>query len=145
MSELMVTLCLLGFVIGGALFIFWPDILSLFKRKPKAGKVKQDSVDEIYLRHYTEEDAFLRAANWKKWDEYIKPKSFIEAKGLIDRRGHLIKEMIRDNKPSSHNCPICHGQNGRNAYYQIYSRCRCTDFKKKPEEIAHEAGQDISW
>lgn len=147
MSEVIVTIILVSFVVGGGLFIFWPDLSSLKKpRKEKKAKskIKKLNPHDIYLKHYSAEDALIETVWYLENIRFNGRKaSSSEIRSWIQERGNLIKKMIE--QPSFiHVCPICHEDNHLK-YEQVKIGCRCHQgqFQKKAQAMMKEAGHEI--
>jgi hypothetical protein len=140
MSEFIVTLVLIGFVVGGGLFIFWPDLVSTVK-KPKREKAKREkalSIESIYEKHYSKEDELIEAS--KIMERY---GDIHKAKEAIEERGSYIKRMMRDTS-KYHHCPVCGSYNSK-SYDDIHIQCECDagKFRRAAKEMFKDAGHQI--
>lgn len=142
MSEAVVTLVLLGFVVGGGFFIFWPDIAENIK-KPKKAKLlakEQETVESIYNKHYSKEDALIEASKYAKYHNI----SIQEAKKKIELRGNLIKDYLRNPNQNLHRCPMCNSVNDFR-YDDLHVSCSCNgfEFREKAKAMANEKGYSV--
>lgn len=142
MSEAVVTLVLLGFVVGGGFFIFWPDITEKIKspRKAKLLIKEQETVESIYNKHYSKEDALIEVARYSKSNNI----SLQEGKKKIELRGNLAKDYLRMPEQNAHSCPMCGNRNSIRSR-EIYITCNCNgyQFREKLQAMAKEKGYDV--
>lgn len=142
MSELIITLLLVGFVVGGGVFIFWPDLTSFIKKpaREKKKKNKLDSVNDIYRNNYSKEDEFIESATMSG----AANKTMDEMKIAIQHRADKIKNMMIDPVHNQHSCPVCDRRNGVQ-YEAVKITCECNHgkFKKAANQMMKDAGHSI--
>jgi hypothetical protein len=146
MSEIVITLILIGFVVGGGLFIFWPDLFSFFTRpkRMKAQKSKQQLVHSMFEEHFTKEDAFLEAINLHDRGHkysHVRTRTLDECKSLVEERGRQMKFFLQEPHSNPHNCPMC-GNPNRVRHDEMDISCGCGDgtFRNKSRKMAQELG-----
>jgi hypothetical protein len=142
MSELIITLLLLGFVVGGGVFIFWPDLISIVKKpaREKKKKSKLDSVNDIYRNNYSKEDEFIEANTMSG----AANKTPEQMKTAIAERAHKIKQMMVDPVHNQHSCPVC-GNYNQVRYDNIDIKCACnhSKFRRAANQMMVDAGHKI--
>jgi hypothetical protein len=142
MSELIITLLLVGFVVGGGVFIFWPDLTSFIKKpaREKKKKNKLDSVNDIYRNNYSKEDEFIESATMSG----AANKTMEQMKVAIQKRSEKIKKMMIDPVHNQHECPVCGGYN-QVKYDSISIHCQCNHgkFRKAANQMMEDAGHKI--
>lgn len=141
MGQLIVTAVLASLVVGGGVFIFWPDLSSkLPKKKEKQKKPSKEQVNarEIYRNYYTTTDELIELSNLMQ-DGMDKDS----ARDKLVERGDSIVEMLSNPNGQHHVCPVCHQDNRIQAGITSM-RCRCDggEFRKKVHSMVVDAGHN---
>lgn len=143
MSGIIVTLVLISFVIGGGLFIFWPDLASVIAKPKKEKKKKQayKSIHAIYRSHYTEEDELIEAVFYRK--KHHDMISTSDALARIQKRGEQVKALLSNSGGGTQMCSICQEMMTiKSDYYHIRISCTCDNgrFRDKIMKMLKETG-----
>lgn len=142
MSGIIVTLVLISFVIGGGLYIFWPDLRSVITKPKKEKKKKQAylNVEAVYRAHYSEEDELIEAVSYAK--RHYDAFTITEALARIQKRGDKIKIMLSNESTIQH-CNMCNESNTTSSHYgNISIRCSCDGarFKQRIMKMLKDTG-----
>lgn len=142
MKDILVTISLFLFMVLAVLFIFWPEIVNLFKKKPKTEK-KSPSL--VYRKHYPVEEELLEAKQLadSRTNLYVK-MTVQDARELIQERGLKIQQMLENPKEYRHHCPMCEKVN-RMQFNEVNIGCQCNNwaFRTKVQEMFKELGYHI--
>lgn len=152
MSEMVVAIILVSFVVAGGLFIFWPDLLSLFTKKSSGKKAKKSkkthSVQEAFDEFYSAEDELIDAdAIMKGTGRYYGSsrygsefRDFQTARAAVRSRNERAKLILTDLGKNGYNCPVCNGSIMQH-YDQIDIGCTCPNqFRSKLSKMAEKLG-----
>ena len=142
MSGIIVTLVLISFVIGGGLFIFWPDLTSVITKPKKEKKKKQahKSIHAIYRSHYTEEDELIEAVSYKK--RHYNMIDINDAIARIQKREEQVKLML-SNTGGTQMCAMCQEViTAKSEYNNIRISCTCDGgrFKQSVLKMLKDTG-----
>lgn len=138
MVEVVTTLVV--FVVGGGLFIFWPDITTAIAKPKKAKKIKsiKESIRSIYEKHYTAEDELIEGFSLAGSKASALTMQLTMQR--LKKRGEGVITLL-NKVDGDHRCPLCGHSNEYDAYYgHFVVRCTCDNgqFRQKVSSMKSE-------
>lgn len=138
---MIITGTLITFVVGGGVFIFWPDLKSKItspKQKKQMSNRKRE-ITELYDEHFSQEQLFIEAVmlyDNKQTD------TLAEARGLLVQRGQLFKTFLASTEGNHYDCPVC-SQHVRLHHGEVNVACTCKPFNSHAKQMAKKAGYEL--
>lgn len=142
---MIITGTLITFVIGGGVFIFWPDLKNrVTQPKQKKKRIErlteqQNTISKLYDDAFPAEEEFLEAV---RYYEEKRVDSLNEARSMVSHRGQLLKTFLQDPNKEGYQCPVCSGKTVL-YYSEVRIDCTCKPFITRAKRLIRDTGNKI--